>query len=289
MIHLKDGQNRWTVVVDGTSNVFDESHPLYAELVDAVFKSDEEAFRSLLVNDSVLNDWSEGKFRLKGGYLLYEDLQLDDLVSGHVVSMIKNKVDYKPVLLFVENLYKNSSFGVVERLYKFLSHKNLPITSDGCFLGYKAVTKDFKDKHTQTIDNKVGQKPSVARNMVNDDMNKECSNGLHVGTLQYVTSFASHGDNMIICKVNPANVVAVPYADAQKLRCCEYEVVDLYTKPLDDHYNDDYEEDDEEDEDDEESCGYCGSCYCESECLDDDDDEDEDDDEDDDEYDQSRW
>lgn len=166
-----------------------------------------------------------------------------------------------------------------------MSHKNLPITSDGCFLGYKAVTKDFKDKHTQTIDNRVGQKPSVTRNMVNDDMGVECSNGLHVGTLQYVTSFANQGDQMVICKVNPANVVAVPYADAQKFRCCEYEVVDLYTKPLDDHYNDDYEDDDEdEDEDEEESCDYCGSCYCGSECLDD-----EDEDEDDTVYDQSKW
>jgi len=265
MIFLKDNQDRWTVVVNGESNVFDKTHAKYNELVLAVINSDEERFVELFGAHKVITSWSEGEFRLEDGFIKYDGQNLDNVLSDYILGLIQKGVDYKPMLKFVENLQQNPSFKVVERLYQFLSHKNLPITSDGCFLAYKAVTHDFKDKRTKTKDNSVGCVVEERRNRVDDNMENECSNGLHVGSLAYVNNFADSGDKMIVCKVNPADVVAVPYADAQKLRCCKYEVVDLYEKPLDDSYDDSY--DNEEEEESENDCYYCGSYYCEGECL----------------------
>jgi hypothetical protein len=264
MIFLKDGQDRWTVVVDGMSYVFDKEHPKYNDLVNAVISSNEEFFKTFFMTSKEITEWSEGNFKLEGGYIRYKGRQLHNVLSDYILGLVKSGKDYGAMLKFTENLYLNPSFKVVERLYQFLSYKNMPITSDGCFLGYKAVTSDFMDKKTRTINNDVGQKPIFERNMVDDNMNQSCSYGLHVGTLSYVNGFANNGDNIIICKVNPANVVAIPYDDAQKLRCCEYEVVDLYRAPLDDVYDDSY---DEEEEDDECECDYCGSEYCDEECC----------------------
>ena len=57
------------------------------------------------------------------------------------------------------------------------------------------------------------------------DANKrlECSNGLHVGSTKYVENFGS-GPNkkVLVCLVNPANVIAVPRYDHSKMRVCEY-------------------------------------------------------------------
>lgn len=274
MIFLKDGQDRWTVVVDGISYVFDKEHPKYNDLVNTVISSDEELFKTFFVTPKEITEWSEGNFKLEGGYIKYKGRQLHNVLSDYILGLVKGGKDYGAMLKFTENLYLNPSFKVVERLYQFLAHKNMPITSDGCFLGYKAVTSDFMDKRTKTINNAVGQKPQFERNMVDDDMSIDCSYGLHVGTLSYVNSFAGDGDNIIVCKVNPANVIAVPYADAQKLRCCEYEVVDLYKAPLNNVYDDSYDEDDDCEEMDD--CRYCGSVYCDEDCCEEDDEDDSD-------------
>jgi len=50
----------------------------------------------------------------------------------------------------------------------------------------------------------------------------DCSNGLHVGATKYVENFADSKSKILVCYVNPANVVAVPQYDHSKIRVCEY-------------------------------------------------------------------
>lgn len=276
MIFLKDNNNCWTVVVHGDSYHFDSNHPKYTELVNAVISDQEDLVLDTLNDKGKILSWSEGNFELKDGFITYKGRQLENVLSDYVLGMIEKKIDYSSMLKFVENLYLNPSRNVLERLYKFLSHKNFPITPDGHFLGYKAVRSDFLDKHSGKFDNSVGKTVSIDRNEVDENMQVNCSYGLHVGTINYVKGFANHGDKIIIVKVNPADVVAVPYADAQKLRCCKYEVVDLYKEPLDSVYNDDYEEDDDDSGEDDE-CSNCGSLFCDGECEDEEYDDDDDD------------
>jgi len=120
----------------------------------------------------------------------------------------------------------------VEELYKFLDACSLPITSDGCFLAYKKVRWDYKDLYSNTMDNSIGQVVKMSRNEVDENSNRTCSHGLHCAAFGYMSAYGAQGtdegsDKVIIVKVNPKDVVAIPVDyQNQKMRVCEYTVVD---------------------------------------------------------------
>ena len=73
----------------------------------------------------------------------------------------------------------------------------------------------------------------MPRFKVDDNCDEGCSQGLHVGSITYVKSYGSPGDKVIICKIDPADVVSIPLdSDHQKMRCCKYEVVAEYAEDL---------------------------------------------------------
>jgi len=70
---------------------------------------------------------------------------------------------------------------------------------------------------------KLGEPVQQERKECDADYRTACSNGLHVGATKYVETFGSGRDKrVLVCYVNPANVVAVPQYDHSKMRCCEY-------------------------------------------------------------------
>lgn len=82
----------------------------------------------------------------------------------------------------------------------------------------------FTDIHSKKMDIKIGEPVKMERDKCDNDPVHPCSTGLHIGTPNYVSSFGSGSDKVIIaCLVNPMNVVAVPHDYSyEKLRCCEY-------------------------------------------------------------------
>src|SRR6185369_2283184 len=103
------------------------------------------------------------------------------------------------------------------------------LTEDGCFIGYRGVTEDFKDKHTKQFDNSPGAKCSMERTLVDDNPDNTCSSGLHIGGYEYAKDFAS-GGKLVLVKVNPKDVVAVPNDyNGQKMRVCAFEVISEVT------------------------------------------------------------
>ena len=243
LTHIKDHRNVYTVVVGGKSHQFDPTHPNYTMLVECVKVGDEEEFLNGLEVGQQIENWSEGNFRFEDGVLYYVDEQVHHSITDRVISMIREEFDYAPILMFLERLYQNSSFRAIHELYTFLAHRALPITSDGHFLAYKAVRDDYTDKYSGKIDNSVGQKPSMPRFRVNDNCDVGCSNGLHVGAIDYVTSYGRAGDKVMIVKVDPADVVSVPLdSQHQKVRCCKYEVVGEYSEELLPAVVDEYDE-----------------------------------------------
>jgi hypothetical protein len=126
----------------------------------------------------------------------------------------------------------NPSKRATEELYDFLMHKNLPITDDGCFLAYKRVNADWTDLYSNAIDNSIGQIVKMSRRKVDDNREMGCSDGLHVGALEYVEGYGS-GGHVLVVKVNPEHVVSVPSDhDCTKVRCCEYEVLSEFKGEL---------------------------------------------------------
>jgi hypothetical protein len=121
-------------------------------------------------------------------------------------------------------MMQNPSHRSVNELYGFLENNNLPITSDGHFLAYKRVRDDYRDVHSGTMDNSVGQVVTMSRNEVDDNANNTCSSGLHFCSQEYLASFG--GDRTVIVKINPADVVSIPTDyNNSKGRACRYLVV----------------------------------------------------------------
>jgi hypothetical protein len=223
---------------------------------------------------------SGGRVEVKDGQVYFDGEVVHSSIAKRIIKFMEESIPFDGLVKFLENLMQNPSMTSQKELYDFLDHEHLPITEDGCFLAYKCVRPDYTDKHTGKTRNMVGDKPEMPRAKVDDDRSRGCSNGYHVGALNYAAGFGSvdHGDHLMICKVNPADVVSVPTdCNCEKLRTCKYEVVGEYEgelkKPL---YASDYSYDDvDEEEYDEED--YDWSQYDEEEYADDEDYEDEDD------------
>ena len=165
----------------------------------------------------------------------YQEEVIHNSLTSRIMTMMRNGFPFQPMLKFLENILSNPSNRAVEELYTFLENKNLPITEDGCFLSYKALTKDYTDKWTGAIDNSIGSIIEMQRRNVDDNCNIGCGDGLHVGAIEYVEGYrCEHNEDVVvIVKVNPRDVVSVPVdSECQKVRCCRYEVVADYAGPL---------------------------------------------------------
>lgn len=188
-----------------------------------------------------------------GGKIEVTDLGVffnGELIHNSVVDAIYEYrtagLDIKPIVKFLENLMENPSASSIEQLWRFIETHKLPLTEDGHLLAYKCVQKNYKDKFSGTISNTIGSVIKMDRNKISDDARHHCAQGLHVGGLAYSGPngwYSGHGDKCIIVKVNPKNVVCVPYDhQSTKIRVCEYEVVKDYCDILksvsyDDNYN----------------------------------------------------
>ena len=255
-----------TVVHDGKSYTVPDTSPNFRLLRAALLAEDFVLALSFLDVKKSIENWasSDGLFKVKDNNITFKGEVVEDVIANKIIEMLKDGENATPLLKFYERLSKNPSHRSVSQLWKFLEHCNIPLTADGCFLAYKGVTTDYLDCHSRTVDNHVGQKPVVDRNKVSDDPDHACHFGLHVGALAYASSF---GPVVVICKVDPENVVCVPYDSSHmKMRVCTYEVVGEFTAPLSSSINRDYdiaeadEDLDDEYDDCECDCSSCTSC-----------------------------
>jgi hypothetical protein len=173
---------------------------------------------------------------LRDGQVYFDGQPLDNAVIPVIRRYVRDDIDPSSLLNFLRRLMNNPSHRSVEQLWRFVESNDLSIDNDGFILFYKVVTNDYKDKHTKTFDNRPGVEQSCHRNQVDDDPNAACSKGFHVGGWRYSGvggEFYTQGDRIVICKVDPADVVSVPKdAQAGKCRVCKYTVVADYKGKL---------------------------------------------------------
>jgi hypothetical protein len=231
-----------TLVVDGSSYSIQRSHPAYARAFKAYKEKDAKTFVSCLDGEKAIANYvsgqtaGNGKVEVRNGQVYFNGEQVHNCISERILTMMREGIDFAPMVKFLENLMSNPSFNSRKQLYDFLSHKNLPITDDGCFLAYKTIRSDWYDKYSGTIKNSLGSTIKIDRALVDDNSASHCSHGLHVGALSYAGPggwYNSGCDRVIIVKVNPRDAVAVPGDHSfTKLRVCEYSVVCEYKAPL---------------------------------------------------------
>jgi hypothetical protein len=189
---------------------------------------------------------SDGKIEVTDLGVFFNGEAIHNSVVDAIYEYRAAGLNIKPIVKFLENLMENPSASSIEQLWRFVENHKLPLTEDGHLLAYKCVRKDYKDKFSGKISNTIGSLIKMDRNKISDDARYHCAQGLHVGGLAYSGPegwYSGHGDKCIIVKVNPKNVVCVPYDhESTKIRVCEYEVVKDYCDILkntayDDCYN----------------------------------------------------
>lgn len=263
-------ENNISVNYDGETHIVPRSDALGERLIKAVKENRLQEIPALVSAAKRIELFSKGNFVVQDGRVTINGIAAPEVLSNKIIRFSNEGLPFQPLLKFAENLQSNPSFRAVNELYTFLEKNDHPLTESGNFIAYKRVRGSFRDIHSNTMDNSVGNVVEIPRNQVDEDSNRTCSHGLHVANWNYAhTQFASSdasSDIMLEVEVNPADVVAIPtdYNNA-KMRVCKYKVLGVVTTPFDPSQslrvvNPDYvpssDFGDEEDEND--SCEYCG-------------------------------
>lgn len=242
-----------TVVIDGRVITVRRGAVNFDAARAAVLAEQWDGIEKVLVPGHAVERWLGNGFAFRDGHIVYGDDRVDTRLSDRLVRMAEAGDDPSAWMKFWRRLQNNPSMRSVEQLYGFLEHRGIPVDADGYILAYKSIRPDWKDHHTGKCDNSVGNVLQMPRNKISDDPNQACHYGYHVGALEYARSFGGSGDGIriVICRVDPADVVCVPYdSSQQKVRVCRYEVVaehDRHTY-LSDTFEDIRPEDDADDE-----------------------------------------
>jgi len=116
----------------------------------------------------------------------------------------------------------------IQDLLKFLEKGDLPIADDGSIVIYKILRRapkgdGYVDCYTRRVPQKIGSYVCMDPKLVDPDRSIECSQGLHVARRAYINQF--NGDVVVLAKVAPEDVIAVPHNDPNKMRVAGYHIL----------------------------------------------------------------
>jgi hypothetical protein len=222
------------------------THPNYATLVEYLQGSEEhdeehvERLLDLAYGASQRMYEISERVRLVNGTLYFDGDMLDNVLSRHIVRMVREGDDaWEGLVRFMENLAQNPSRQSRLHLFKWLNFADFTITREGMFIAYKGVTATNENLSSHAgsgaivngvpvdgyrqVPNPIGGVIEMPRSMVDPERSQTCSVGLHVGSYEYAKGF---GERLLTVEVNPRDVVSVPHDESdQKMRVCRYKVI----------------------------------------------------------------
>lgn len=159
------------------------------------------------------------------GVILFDGYEIRNTLVDRIIKMLADGFDVKPMCNFLENCMDLRK-EVADRIFDWIEAGCMPITEDGCFLAYKRVRDDYMSFYDGKTLNPVGGWVRLPRSMCDDNQHNTCSKGLHFCSQGYLPSYHGGAGRILVLKVNPKDVVAIPveYGTA-KGRACAYEVV----------------------------------------------------------------
>lgn len=241
-----------TIYVDGRPSTIQCDDLRFDDIVTAAEAGDNAETKRLVAAASkaatlaakVGGEESEFVFNEEDGSVTFKGFVLEGSLARQLEFLLEQGEDLGRWRKFVDRLIENPSDASVRELFDFLNYKELAIDQDGMIIAYKGVQDDYYSAHGNTktkvkqgtvndlgqIYNGIGETIEVYRNQVDDDRRRHCSNGLHVGSWDYASSWSNR---TILVRVDPADVVSVPEdCSCQKMRVTRYEVLEDVEREL---------------------------------------------------------
>jgi hypothetical protein len=214
-----------TVVVEGKVFNFDHTHPHYESIRNAVALEDWDAVNDTADYKKTFKKLTFGFFEItEDGQLLHHGKPVEYDFAQKIIDLHEKDVRPTALLKFFERLKSNPSNISVESALRFITNNSLPIDKEGYLFTYKKINQNWTDCHTGTIDNSIGNVVAMERDRVTLDPSQTCSSGLHVCSYGYLAEFS--GSRIIVCKVDPSDIVSVPHDyNNAKMRVMRYEVI----------------------------------------------------------------
>jgi hypothetical protein len=224
--------NSISAFVDGKNYTANKSHPMWASILTAWRNKDWETFKECFDAGKALLKYSFGKVRVINGEVFYKNSPVHSTITKRIITFMQEGMPYQPYVKFLDRLYKNPLPSARNELYDFLEVGKMPITDDGCFLAWKKVDSDFRSfnanpdgSHNKHV---IGKPVRMKRSEVDSDRNVTCSTGLHFCSYDYLNGYQGDDCKVIVVKVAPENVCAIPSDyNNTKGRCCEYVPMDV--------------------------------------------------------------
>jgi len=239
-----DGEGSATFVgEDGEFVTVPSSHPNFERVTDALVQgTDPTKFLSVVASLKAFAEEVDARVTFEDGQVLFAGEPVHSALADTILRYGSEGRDTKGLVRFLERLQQNPSENSRAELWTWIERQGLSVTDDGCFLAFKGVEPNYDSNAAQfpyrskgsgtawvdgvkfegQIPNKIGAVITMPRKDVDDNTRVECSNGLHVGTYRYASTFATI---LLEVKVAPEDVVSVPVYDTNKLRCQRYEVL----------------------------------------------------------------
>jgi hypothetical protein len=236
MIPYMISDNTATAVVKGKVFSITSDQPNFGATVKALRNGDAAEAQRLLDIPSFVSFRTRNQVAIKNGKVFYKDREVHNYVATKILEMSKQGFDCKYLMNFLENLYKNPLESAIAELFIFLENSSLPITKDGHFLAYKRVASNYFDIYSGKFDHSIGQVVEEDRKQLCTDRQQTCARGLHFCSLSYLPHYRQDNGHIMIVKINPKDVIAIPYDyDNAKGRTCKYTVVSEYEGDETDH------------------------------------------------------
>lgn len=117
----------------------------------------------------------------------------------------------------------------IQELLNFMRRGDLPIANDGSIIAYKVLNTNgdgkIVDCHSGKVTQRVGSRVVMDEKLVDPSRRTQCSSGLHIARRGYLSHFS--GDTIMLVKIAPEDVIAVPVGEPDKMRVAAYHIVAL--------------------------------------------------------------
>lgn len=158
-----------------------------------------------------------------------------ELLSTHFIHLMQNMGSTQGITNFLTRLgaMQEKRGHTVEELLQFLKRADLPIAEDGSIIIYKGLdvkdsslestTGRFVDPHSKKVVQDEGDYVHMDEALVDPSRSTECAQGLHVACKGYLQHFRT--GVVMLAKVNPEDVIAVPLNEPTKMRVKGYHIL----------------------------------------------------------------